>query len=129
MSISDDLEYQETLASFRHYSNFRLAILTLFFTISGGISAVLFWESNIGSLSSAERVLCLCVSLLSLGFGLLEWLLSRYLNVLERHLRRYPDSHFNRLTDPSPLRPSYVFRTIYGVAAVVWIFIAAFGGS
>ena len=128
MNICDDLEYRETLASFRHYSNFRLAILTLFFTMSGGVGALLFWDNSTGDLSSLERILCLCASVLSVAFGGLEWILSRYLTAFETHLKQYHSSHFNRLAATTRFRPTYVFRGVYVLVALIWFFAAVITG-
>ncbi|WP_163559061.1 hypothetical protein [Halomonas sp. NO4] len=50
----DDPEYTETLASIRHYSNTRFALLTLFVTATAGLVVAVFGSASTSSIHSRQ---------------------------------------------------------------------------
>lgn len=116
-------EYQETLASYRHYSNLRFAFTTLFVTITAGLVVGIFGNK----IEITEKWVIVCLK--SAGFFVtalflyLEYLTSKYLLAMEEHLKTiYPDCHLLKFPNFTKSYTSYFFRTLYVGLLLFWMF-------
>ncbi|GAB2797622.1 hypothetical protein GCM10027040_25350 [Halomonas shantousis] len=125
-TISLNLEYQETLATLRHYSNFRLAAFTLFFTATAGLVTLVFQNAMVSNSAFLGTMFSFFGAVLAMAFSYIEWLNAKYLNILALHLEQNYESHYTRLGSTQRRHASIIFMLIYGVIAFAWVAIAGY---
>ena len=119
--MNDNLEYTETLQTYRHYSNLRFAFTTLFATITAGLIIGIYGEALKSFPKWGNFLLSFFGLCLTLVFLYLEWTTAEYLKTLAGHLEKnHERSHIVKFQDLKKSTTSYLFRGLYGFLVFFW---------
>ena len=121
--MNDNDEYREIVTSFRHYSNLRFAILTLFSGASAGLLASAFGDVLKNASPDLRYVLRIVGFVLSIGFLAAEFSIASYIHLLFELGRNYPNGFLNKLASAAwfqRLVLRYVYRLLYAGVAALW---------
>lgn len=114
-------EYQEAMATVRHYSNLRFALMTVFVTATAGLFALIF-TSPAGTqcefLSFLFKTLALLLTAL---FWRLEVHLASYLFCLGQYIQQWKSSHYLVLPDHGKRYISKLICGFYAALAAFWL--------
>ncbi|MGM0857306.1 MAG: hypothetical protein ACQEW0_09480 [Pseudomonadota bacterium] len=117
----EPIEYQETMATIRHYSNLRFALMTVFVTATAGLFALIFMTPAVsrgGFLTFLFKALALLLTAL---FWRLEVHLASYLFCLGQYIRKWEPSHYLILPDHGKQFISKLICAFYGALGAFWL--------
>lgn len=126
----DGLEYQEAMASFRHYSGMRFIVLTLYATATAWLLHLVLvkLQSDGGFVEFVLIALGLIISwvMYDIEVRLSRYLadISRVVEVLAQH--RGIAAHINQLHDVNSGSVSLRFRLMIGSMGAVWLLVALY---
>lgn len=119
-SFNDD--YAEVMASIRHYSTLRFAMLTVFVAISGGLLSVLYSDTAPAPLIRLAPLLGVAAALI---FGWLEITLDKYLSAFGKVADALkPDGHWRQRPHKAVQRTYIPLRGMYVVSLLMWSWLA-----
>jgi hypothetical protein len=125
-AIDDKTEYTEALLSFRHYSNLRFAIFSVFIAITAALVSVLFGKDAIAPGKVATALICIGLWA-AIVFLWIEITLDGYVTAFgDKALKINPGSHL--AGRPIARRMLIPFATASLHFAVVLFWIAALFG-
>ncbi len=117
---ADEAEYGEVLASLRHYSNLRYAILGVFIAITGFLIAALYGKEPLQAPPQVGYAIRMFGLIAALAFGWIEVTLNGYLTAFGKAaLRLRPDSHW-------ALRPRHLNKGVPAAAILIHVAAAVF---
>lgn len=125
----DGLEYQEAMATFRHYSGMRFIVLTLYATATAWLLHLVLVKLQPGGF--VDFILIAMGLIISWVMYDIEVRLARYLvdisravDVLAQH--RGIAAHINQLHDANSGSVSRRFRLMIGGMGAVWLLVALY---
>lgn len=120
--MDTEKEYSETLLSFRHYSNLRFAIFSVFIAITAGLIAALYGKDALSGPKELSLALRIFGLIMALSFWWIEITLDGYVTAFaKKAVDLNPQSHLNDRPAMGIKFVPFATMSIHIAATVFWV--------